>query len=52
LEKQTAALAFKHDTLAANTRAQFRQVIEALRELMAVPEPKRRPIGFVHPKEK
>ncbi len=51
LEKQTAALAFKHDALASNTRAQFKQVIEALRELMTTPEPKRRPIGFVHPKE-
>ena len=51
LEQQTAALALKHDVLAHNTRAQFRQVIETLRELMAQPEPKRRPIGFVHPKE-
>ncbi len=52
LEQQTAALVFKHDTLASNTRAQFKQVIDALRELMATPEPKRRPIGFVYPKEK
>lgn len=52
LEKQTAALAFKHDVLAGNTRAQFKQVIAALRDLMTAPEPKRRPIGFVHPKEK
>ena len=53
LEKQTAALAFKHDTLATNTRAQFKAVIEALRDLMAPPEPrKKRPIGFVTSKEK
>jgi hypothetical protein len=56
LEKQTAALAFKHDALASNTRAQFKQVMDTLRELMAQPEPppepKRRPIGFVYPKEK
>ena len=52
LEQQTAALALKHDVLAHNTRAQFRQVMDTLRELMAQPEPKRRPIGFVHPKEK
>ncbi len=53
LEKQTAALAFKHDALAASTRAQFKAVIEALRELMTPPEPKRKhPIGFVTPKEK
>ena len=53
LEKQTAALAFKHDTLATNTRVQFKAVIEALRNLMAPPEPrKKRPIGFVTPKER
>ena len=55
LEKQTAALAFKHDVLANNTRAQFRQVMDTLRELMRQPEPpepKRRPIGFVYPAEK
>ena len=49
--RQTAALALKHDVLAHNTRAQFRQVMDTLRELMVQPEPKRRPIGFVHPKE-
>lgn len=47
LEQQTAAMAFRHDQLAANTRAQFKQVFDALRQLMAAPEPKRRPIGFV-----
>jgi hypothetical protein len=52
LEKKTEALALKHDALAANTRAQFREVIEALRALMTPPEPKRRPIGFVTPEEK
>ena len=55
LEQQTAALAFKHDVLANNTRAQFGQVMAPLRELMQQPEPpepKRRPIGFVYPAEK
>ena len=52
LEKQTAALAFRHDTQAADTRAQFKQVIDTLRKLMVTPEPKRRPIRFVYPKEK
>ncbi len=52
LEKQTAGLAFKHDVLASNTRAQFKQVMDTLRDLMTPPEPKRRPIGFVYPKEK
>jgi hypothetical protein len=51
LEKQTAALAFKHDSLAANTRAQFKQVIDAIRQLMTTPEPKKRPIGFFIPQD-
>lgn len=52
LEKRTAVIAFRHDALAANTRAQFKAVFDALRDLMAPPEPKKkRPIGFVHPKD-
>lgn len=50
LEKKTEALALNHDELAANTRAQFREVLEALRALMSPPEPRKRPIGFVTPK--
>ena len=49
LEKKTEALALKHDALATTTRAQFKEVIEALRALMTPPEPKKRPIGFVTP---
>ena len=52
LEQKTEALALHHDTLAANTRAQLRQVFEAIRELMSPPEPKRRPIGFITPAAK
>ena len=52
LEQRTEALALRHDTLAANTRAQLRQVFEAIRELMSPPEPKRRPIGFITSEEK
>ena len=52
LEQRTEALALRHDTLAANTRAQLRQVFEAIRELMSAPDPKRRPIGFINPEEK
>lgn len=53
LEKKTEALALKHDSFAADTRLQLRQVFEALRELMRAPEPlKKRPIGFVTPDEK
>jgi hypothetical protein len=52
LEQQSAALALKHDVRAHNTRTQFKQVMQALHELMTPPQPKRRPIGFVYPKEK
>lgn len=52
LEKKTEVLALKHDALAATTRAQFKEVIEALRALMTPPESKKRPIGFVTPEEK
>jgi phage regulator Rha-like protein len=39
-------LARKLDALEKKYDAQFRQVFEAIRQLMAPPEPKRRPIGF------
>lgn len=48
LEHKTELLSLQHDALASNTRAQFKQVFEALRQLMAPPaEPAKRPIGFV-----
>lgn len=47
LEQKTELQAVHHDNLAANTRAQFRQVFEALRQLMASPPSPTRPIGFV-----
>ncbi|MBS1159422.1 MAG: hypothetical protein H6R15_1841 [Proteobacteria bacterium] len=47
LEEKTEALALQHDTFAHNTRAQLKQVFEAIRQLMTPPEPPRRPIGFV-----
>jgi hypothetical protein len=49
LERRTEALALKHDALAEETRAQFKEVIEALRRLMSPSVPSRRPIGFVTP---
>lgn len=50
LEQKTELLALKHDTLAQNTRAQLKQVFDAIRELMTPPEPpKKRPIGFIPP---
>lgn len=47
LEEKTEAQALQHDTFAHNTRAQLKQVFEAIRQLMTPPEPSRRPIGFV-----
>lgn len=53
LEEETEALAMNHETFSRNTRAQLKQVFEALRELMTPPDPPKRPIGFivsVHPR--
>lgn len=53
LEQKTELLSIQHDTFSINTRAQLKQVFDALRQLMAPPAvaPKR-PIGFVTPQEK
>ena len=40
------------DRLEAKTNAKFTTVFEAIRQLMAPPEPKNRPIGFVAAKGK
>ena len=47
LEDKTEALALNHDTFSRNTRAQLKQVFDALRELMTPPDPPRQPIGFI-----
>lgn len=52
LEEKTEALAFQQDTFAHNTRAQLKQVFEAIRQLMTPPDPPKQPIGFVMPPEK
>ena len=53
LEQKTELLSLRHETFAGNTRAQLKQVFEALRQLMAPPvEPAKRPIGFVTGGEK
>lgn len=52
LEHKTEALALQHDTFSRNTRAQIKQLFDALRELMAPPDPPKRPIGFVTPEDK
>ena len=45
-------LARRLDELEANTDTRFRQVFEAIRQLMVPPAPVKRPIGFVTPMEK
>jgi hypothetical protein len=52
LDDKTEALAMNHDTFSLNTRNQLKQVFDALRELMSLPDPPKRPIGFVTPEEK
>lgn len=52
LEQKTEGLALAHDTFSRNTRAQLKQVFDAVRELMTPPEPPKRPIGFVAPQNK
>ena len=53
LEQTTEALAMQHDSFARNTRAQLKQVFDAIRELMTPPETqKKRPIGFMPNEEK
>ncbi len=47
LEHKAEALAMSHDTFSRNTRAQLKQVFDALRELMTPPDPPKRPIGFL-----
>jgi hypothetical protein len=52
LEQKTEALSMSHDTFSRNTRAQLKQVFDALRELMTPPDPPKHPIGFVTPEDK
>ena len=53
LEEATEALAAQHGALARSARAQFREVFDAIRDLMTPPEPPpKRPIGFVPLEEK
>ncbi|MFY3386295.1 ORF6N domain-containing protein [Paracidovorax sp. MALMAid1276] len=52
LQDKTEALAMQHDTFSRDTRAQLKQVFDALRGLMASPEPAKRPIGFITPEDR
>jgi ORF6N domain len=54
LEDKTEGLAMQQDTFSRNTRAQLKQVFDALRDLMTPPqppEPPKRSIGFVLPED-
>ena len=52
LELTTERLEMSHDTFSRNTRAQLRQVMDALKELMEPPQSPKRPIGFITPEDK
>ena len=52
LQDKTESLVMQHDTFSRNTRAQLKQVFDALRELMTPPDPPKRSIGFVTPQDK
>lgn len=53
LESKADLMTVQHDTFSHTTRVQLRQVFEAIRELMATPEPaKKQAIGFVALEEK
>ncbi len=51
LEDQAEALASSHDTFSRETRVQLKQVFDVLRALTTPPDPPKRPIGFVVPRE-
>ena len=47
LEQMNEGLALTHDTFSRNTRAQPKQLIEAVNQLIALPDPPKRNIGFI-----
>ncbi len=52
LAQKTEGLELSHDTFSRNARAQFKQLIEAVNQLMAPADPPKRPIGFITPDDK
>ncbi len=46
------AVEMPHDNFSRNTRLQLRQLLDAVRELTAPPEPPKRPIGFLTHEDK
>ena len=49
---KTESLEMSHDNFSRNTRLQLRQLLDAVRELTAPPEPPKRPIGFLTHEDK
>lgn len=45
MEQKTEALALNQDVFSRNTRAQLKQVFDALHDLRTPPDPPKRPIG-------
>jgi hypothetical protein len=52
LEHKTELAEIEHDSFSRNTRAQLKQVLDALRGLMMPPLSPKRPIGFITPVDK
>ncbi len=52
IELKTETVALQHVVFAHNTRAQLKQVFDAIRVLMTPPDPPKRSIGFVTTDEK
>jgi hypothetical protein len=52
LEMKTESLEMSHDNFSQNTRLQLRQLLDAVRELNAPPEPPKRHIGFLTHEDK
>lgn len=52
LELKTEGLELTHDAFSRNTRNQFKQVFDAIPELITPPDPPSRPIGFVTHEDK
>ncbi len=52
LEEKTELIDMRHDSFSRDTRNQLRQVFDAIKALTMLPDPPKRPIGFVTPEEK
>ena len=53
LAHKTELMSLQQESFAGSTRAQLKQLFEAMRQMMAVPaDPPKRPIGFVTPADK